>query len=111
MYAIRSYYGHVDLHLNVLVAAPFALFDSLPRDAEPCSRLRAGRNPQGHLLPIDRLHPDLRAQQRLREVDRNRAVYVQPVTAEERVTLDLEGDDEVAGGRARFSFFSSYNFV
>src|SRR5207245_1910331 len=86
--------------LDVLVAATAVPLDPLPRDAESLAVLRAGRHLEHHALPVERPDLDLRAEHRLREVDRHHARDVQPAPSllapEEVVWLDLDHDDDVA---------------
>src|SRR5207245_3203046 len=86
--------------LDVLVAATAVPLDPLPRDAESLAVLRAGRHVEHHALPVERPDLDLRAEHRLREVDRHHARDVQPAPSllapEEVVWLDLDHDDDVA---------------
>ena len=91
--------GNRHLHRHELISLPSVLLDSLPLDPELPPRLRPGRNPQHHLLAVERANPEARAQHRLGHVDRHLADDVEPFAVEEAVGLHLEGDDEIAGRR------------
>src|SRR3989442_1400169 len=72
---------------GLLGAAP-VLPPPLARDTEVLPVLGAGRGLQDGLTPIERLHLDARAEQRLSEVDGRDADDVQPVTMKEPIRLD-----------------------
>src|SRR5262249_34374006 len=53
------------------------------------------RNADRHFLPVDRAHLHLRAEGRLRDVDRHLGDEVEPLPLVETVRLHLEGDQQV----------------
>src|SRR5437660_11505886 len=85
------------MHFHEHVAAPPVPLDPLPRNAELLTVLRSGWNLQHHASAVQRLHPDLRAEQRLGQVDRDHADQIErPLAPEEAIGLDLDYHDDVA---------------
>src|SRR5688500_6426339 len=88
---------HLHLYLHVLVSLLAVAFQSLPLESQSRPVLGARRDADLDIRPMDRAYPDLRAQHRLHDRDRNRTVDVQPLAAEEAIGLDAHGQDQVAG--------------
>src|SRR5205823_2728500 len=88
--------GNLDVDLDVLIAPPSVPLDPLTRDAEALTVRCAGRHLQHNALAVERPHFDLRAEQRLRQIDRHDADDVEPVPSEKAVGLDLDRDHDVA---------------
>ena len=95
----RELVGHRELNADQLVPAAAVLLQALSLDPELPPRLGARRDPQHHLLAVQRADPNPGAECRLREVERHFADDVETVAAEEAIGLDLERDDDVAGRR------------
>src|SRR5205807_2813707 len=92
----RQVLRNLDVNLDVLIAPPPVALDALPRDAKPLAVRCAGRHLEHHALPIEGPYLDLRAEQRLGQVDGHDADDVEPVAPEEPVGLDLDRDHDVA---------------
>src|SRR5437870_6882029 len=92
----RELLGDLNVDLDVLIAPPAVPLDPLAGDAELLAVLGAGRHLEHHALPVERAHLDLRAEEGLRQIDRNHADHVEPLAPEEPVGLDLNHHDDVA---------------
>src|SRR5687767_188231 len=85
-----------DLHFDNEIAALISFLYPLPFYAKPFGRGSASRDANQHLLPVERLHADLRAQRCLRDVYRQRRDDVQSFALVEPVRRHRERDEEVA---------------
>src|SRR6185503_2625450 len=92
----RELVRHVDLYFDDQIAGAIVFLDSLPGNAKPLSTRRTGRNSNRDFLSVERLHADLRAQRRLRDVDLHRRDDVEPFAPEEPIRLDLKRDQQIA---------------
>src|SRR5213595_3004329 len=84
------------MDIDVLIAPPSVPLDPLTRDAEPLTVRCAGRHLEHDALAVEGPHFDLRAEQRLRQIDRHDADDVEPVPSEKAVGLDLDRDYDVS---------------
>src|SRR5450432_395051 len=91
----RELVGNGDVRLDDHISLRAIFFDPLSRHAKALARRRALRNPDRHLLSRDRAHAHLRAEHRLRDVERHLRDDVESIAREETVRLYLEGDDQI----------------
>src|SRR5881296_80019 len=85
-----------DVRFYIHVAVPSVLLYPVPGNAKLLPVLRAGRNPQDDTLVVQRLDLDPRAEECLREVDRDDADEIQPFAPEEAIGGDVNLHDEIA---------------
>src|SRR5690606_1675144 len=72
--------------------------DTTALDPEGAARARAGGDPEGDRVALQRGHADVGTEHGLGVCDRHREREVTAVAAEQRVIADRDDDGEVAGG-------------
>src|SRR5687767_1625955 len=96
----REVFGHGDRDLDDEIATVLGLRNALPPYPEAFSRRSPGRYADRHLLLVQCLHADLRAERGLGDVERHGRDDVEPLALEEAIGLDVKRDEEVARGPA-----------
>src|SRR3982074_1094423 len=82
--------------LNIHVAAPPVFFDAVPGNPELLAMLGPRWDPEHDPLVVERLDLDPRAEQRLREIDRDDADKIQSFPPEKAVRRDVDLHDQIA---------------
>ncbi len=84
------------MRLHIHVAATAVLFDAMRGNPELLSVLSARRNPEHDPLVVERLDLDPRAEERLRQVDRDDADQIESLATEEAIRRNVDLDDKIA---------------